>query len=67
MKKNTQTIKLIPRKKTSWVGKKYEDAVLVGFGREKSVILLTKMKGKERVKTRTSWTPAFWKVPPIKK
>ena len=55
-------IKLVPRTKENWVGKKYEDAILVGLGRDKNLILLVKGKDKKRQMTRTSWTPHFWKV-----
>ena len=57
--------RLIPRSKTSWVGKKYEDAYLLGFGRGASVVLLTKIKGKKRSKSRSTWTVSFWKVPSL--
>lgn len=62
--------RLVPKSKNNWVGKKYEDAYLLGFGNDKtfgtgrvSLILLTKIKGKKRAISRTSWSPDFWKVP----
>lgn len=56
-----EKIKLIPKLK-NWVGEEYEDALLMGFGRDKNLILLTKRKGKKRSKTKSSWTPRFWKI-----
>ena len=55
-------IKLVPKSKNSLVGKKYEDAILVGFRRDKNVILLTKIRNKKRSKSRTAWSPLFWKL-----
>lgn len=58
-----KAIKLVPKSKHSWVGRKYEDAVLVGFGRNGyGIILLTKIKGKPRAKTKTHWTANYWKI-----
>ena len=59
-------LRLIPKGKKTWVGKKYDDAFLVGFGRDGSLILLTKIKGKPRGKTTGGWSPTFWKVPDSK-
>ena len=55
--------KLVPRSKHSWVGKKYEDAILVGFSRDGHLILLTQIKGKPRSTSKSSWTSNYWKIP----